>query len=112
MITGVNIASATMPPRYGQGEISHRRNFPTLKSQIRIAGPKKSAVYFDTSAAPAAAPTASHQAPRLVWSTFARKKSTKLEATNNGESGVTIKVPTAAISVTLSRIVAPAATRW
>ena len=39
------------------------------------------------------------------------KNSTKLEATSSGASGVTISVPTAAISVTLSRIVAVAATR-
>ena len=48
-------------------------------SQIRIAAPKNSAVYFDSSAAPTAAPTASHHAPRPVSSTFARKNSTKLD---------------------------------
>ncbi len=84
----------------------------TATSQIRIAGPKNSAVYFDSSAAPTAAPTASHHAPRPVSSTLARKNSTKLEATSSGASGVTIMVPTAAISVTLSRMVAVAATRW
>ena len=96
----------------GPGLISQRRNLGTLASQIRIAGPKNSAVYFDNKAAPTAAPTASHQAPRPVSSTFARKNSTKLEATSNGASGVTIMVPTAAIRVTLSRMVAVAATRW
>ena len=80
-------------------------------SQITIAGPKNIAVYFDSSAHPTAAPTASHHAPRPVSSTFARKNSRKLEATRSGESGVTISVPTAAISVTLSRRVAEAATR-
>src|ERR1700682_2271735 len=111
-MTGEKIASETAPPRYGQGEISQRRSFGTLTSQIRIAGPKTSAVYFDSNAAPTAAPTASHQAPRPVSSTFARKYNTKLEATSSGASGVTIRVPTAAISVTLSRMVAVAATRW
>jgi len=105
-------ACETAPPRYGQGEISQRRSFGTATSHIRIAGPKNSAVYFDNNAAPTAAPTASHQAPRPVSSTFARKNRTKLEATSNGASGVTIRVPTAAISVTLSRIAAVAATRW
>src|SRR6202048_2140170 len=110
-ITGENITSETRPPRYGQGESSQRRNFGTVTSQIRIAGPKNSAVYFDNSAAPTAAPTASHHAPRPVSSTWARKNSTKLEATKSGASGVTIMVPTAAISVALSRMVAVAATR-
>src|ERR1700682_1397821 len=110
-MTGGNIASDTGPPRYGQGEISQRRSFGTLTSQIRIAGPKNSAVYFDSSAAPTAAPTASHQTPRPVSNTLARKNSTKLEATNSGASGVTIRVPTAAIRVTVSRMVAVAATR-
>src|SRR5438477_12729188 len=72
---------------------------------------KKSAVYFDSSAVPTAAPTASHHAPRPVSSTFARKNRTKLEATNSGASGVTINVPTAAIRVTLSRMVAVVAAR-
>src|SRR6202162_307547 len=110
-MTGENISSETRPPRYNQGEISQRRNFGTLASQIRIAGPKNIAVYFDSNAAPTAAPTASHHAPRPVSSTFARQSTTKLEATSNGESGVTIRVPTAAIRVTLSRMVAVAATR-
>ncbi len=100
-----------MPPRYGHGDSSQRRSFGTAASQIKIAGPKNSAVYFDSSAAPTAAPTASHHAPRSVSSTFARKKSTKLEATSSGASGVTINVPTAAISVMFSRIAAVAATR-
>src|SRR5437660_1153553 len=65
-MTGENIASDTRPPRYGQGEISQRRSFGTLTSQIRIAGPKNSAVYFDNNAAPTAAPTASHHPPRPV----------------------------------------------
>src|ERR1700681_5005564 len=111
-MTGENIASDTRPPRYSQGEISQRRSFGTATSQIRIAGPKNSAVYFDSSAAPTAAPTASHQTPRPVSNTLARKNSTKLEATSSGASGVTIRVPTAAIRVTLSRMVAVAATRW
>src|SRR6202011_280031 len=98
-MTGENMASATIPPRYGHGEISQRRSLGTLTSQIRIAGPKSSAVYFDNSATPTAAPTASHHAPRPVSSTLARKNRTKLEATSNGESGVTIRVPTAAIKV-------------
>src|ERR1700738_2430471 len=105
-MTGENIASDTRPPRYGQGEISQRRSFGTLTSQIRIAGPKNSAVYFDNNAAPTAAPTASHQAPRPVSSTFARQNRTKLDATSNGASGVTIRVPTAAISLPLSRMAA------
>src|ERR1700676_5713725 len=111
-MTGENITSATRPPRYGHGEINQRRNFGTATSQMKIAGPKNNAVYFDSNAAPTAAPTASHQAPRPVSSTFARKYNTKLEATSSGASGVTIRVPTAAISVTLSRMVAVAATRW
>src|ERR1019366_9000464 len=111
-MTGENIAADTRPPRYGHGEISQRRNFGTANSQTRIAGPKNSAVYFDNSAIPTAAPTASHHVPRPVSSTLARKNITKLEATSNGESGVTIRVPTAAIRVTLSRMVAVAATRW
>src|SRR6202158_5694883 len=110
-MTGENNASETRPPRYGQGEISQRRSFGTLTSQIRIAGPKNSAVYFDNNAGPTVAPTASHHAPRPVSSTFARKNRTKLEATSNGASGVTISVPTAAINVTLSSRVAAAATR-
>src|SRR5450759_1544021 len=105
-MTGANIKTATAPPRYGQGEISQRRSFGTLTSQIRIAGPKNKAVYFDDSAAPTAAPTASHHAPRPVSSTFARKNRMKLEATSSGASGVTIKVPTAAIKVTFKRMVA------
>src|SRR3954465_8550422 len=100
-----------MPPRYGHGEISQRRSFGTAISQIRIAGPKNSAVYFDSSAAPTATPTASHHAPRPLATTFARQNTTKAEATSSGASGVTIMVPTAAISVTLSRMVAVAATR-
>src|ERR1700727_3684509 len=103
-MTGENIASATTPPRYGQGEISQRRSWGTITSQIRIAGPKNSAVYFDSNAAPPAAPTASHHAPRPVSSTLARKNSTKLEVTSKGESGVTIKVPTDAIMGTLRRM--------
>src|ERR1700685_3084091 len=111
-MTGANIASATTPPRYGQGEISQRRSFGTVTSQIKIAGPKNSAVYFDSSAAPTATPTASHQAPRPVSNTLARKNSTKLEATKSGASGVTIMVPTAAIIVALSSNVAVGASRW
>src|SRR5229473_4074074 len=110
-MTGENIKSETRPPRYGQGEISQRRNFGTATSQIKIAGPKNNEVYFDSNAAPTAAPTASHHAPCPVSSTLARKNSTKLAATSDGESGVTISVPTAAISVMLSRMVALAATR-
>ena len=68
-------------------------------------------MYFDSSAAPTARPTASHHAPRPVSSTLASKNSTKLEATSSGASGVTIMVPTAAISVTFSRIADVAATR-
>src|SRR5580704_6497155 len=111
-MTGENTASATMAPRYGQGDSSQRRSFGTATSQIRIAGPKNSAVYFDSSAAPIAAPTASHHAPRPVSSSLARKNSTKLDATSNGASGVTIMVPTAANSVTFSNNVAVAASRW
>src|SRR5437588_7683759 len=110
-MTGENIASVTPPPRYGQGEISQRRSFGTLTSQIKIAGPKNKAVYFDNNAAPTAAPAASHQAPRPVSSTLASANRTKHEATRTGASGVTIMVPTAAISVTLSRMVAVAASR-
>src|SRR6267378_2289281 len=110
-MTGENIKSETRPPRYGQGEISQRRNFGTTTSQIKIAGPKNNEVYFDSNAAPTAAPTASHHAPRPVSSIFARKNSTKLDATSNGESGVTMSVPTAAIRVTFRRMVAVAATR-
>src|SRR6266481_6944844 len=110
-MTGENIRSDTRPPRYGHGEISQRRSFGTATSHIRIAGPKNSAVYFDNNAAPTAAPTASHQAPRPVSSTFARQNRTKLEATSRGASGVTIRVPTAAIKVALSSMVAVAATR-
>src|ERR1700679_1197902 len=105
-MTGENIASATTPPRYGQGEISQRRSFGTVTSQIKIAGPKNIAVYFDSNAAPTAAPTASHHAPRPVSNTLARKNNTKLEATSKGASGVTIMVPTAAISVAFNNSVA------
>src|SRR3979490_3353482 len=111
-MTGENIKSETTPPRYGHGEISQRRSFGIAPSQIRIARPKNIAVYFDRSAAPTAAPTASHHAPRPVSRTFARENKTQLEATSNGAAGVTISVRTAAISVTLSRMVAVAATRW
>ncbi|MGY4420074.1 hypothetical protein ACVWY2_002499 [Bradyrhizobium sp. JR6.1] len=69
-------------------------------------------MYFDSNAKPALTPTASHQAPRPLSSTFASEYSRKLAATSSGASGVTISVPTAAISVTLSRIVALAAMRW
>src|SRR5689334_25143993 len=100
-----------MPPRYGQGVASQCRIFGTASSQIRIAAPKNIAVYFDSNAAPTAAPTASHQTPLPVSSTLAQKNSTKLEATSSGASGVTIKVPTAAISVTFSSSAAVAATR-
>src|SRR3954470_5284464 len=110
-MTGQNIASDTRPPSTGHGEISQRRSFGTATSQIRIAGPKNSAVYFDSNAAPTAAPTASHHTPRPVASTFASAQSTKLEATSSGASGVTIRVPTAAIMVALSRMVAVDATR-
>src|SRR3954447_995468 len=110
-ITGENIANATTPPSTGHGESSQRRSFGTAISQIRIAGPKNSAVYFDSSAAPTAAPTASHHAPRPVASTLASAYSTRLEATRSGESGVTIRVPTAAIMVALSRMVAVDAPR-
>src|SRR6476660_8386375 len=107
-MTGENIASATMAPRYGQGEISKCRSFGTLTSQIRIAGPKTSAGHFDNNAAPTAPPTPSHHAPPPVAYTFPRQNKTKLEATRTGASGVTIRVPTAAISVTLSSMVAVA----
>src|SRR5260370_19538660 len=110
-MTGANIAAATRPPRYSHGEISQRRSFGTTTSQIRIAGPKNSAVYFDSTAAPVATPTAIHHVPRPVCSTLASANSTKLEATSNGASGVTIMVPTAAISVTLRRIAEVDATR-
>ena len=90
---------------------SQRRCLGTTASQIRIAGPKNSAVYFDSSAQPTATPTANHHAPRSVSSSLARKKITKLAATSSGESGVMIVVPTDAMSVTLSRMVAVAATR-
>src|SRR6202011_3004036 len=110
-MTGAKIANVTRLPRYGQGETSQRRSFATLTSQIRIAGPNSSAVYFDSNAKPTAAPTASHHAPRPVSSTLASASSTKLAATSSGASGVTISVPTDAISVTLSRIAAVAATR-
>jgi len=39
------------------GDSSQRRNLGTHTSQIRIAGPKNSAVYFDNKAVPTAAPT-------------------------------------------------------
>src|SRR5690242_21824424 len=110
-MTGENSATATRPPSQSQGDHSQCRNFGTATSQITIAGPKNIAVYFDSSAQPAAAPTASHQAPRPVSSTLARKNSRKLEATSSGASGVTISVPTDAIRVTLSSMVAEAATR-
>src|SRR5258708_7022654 len=110
-MTGENIDSETMPPSIGHGETSQRRSFGTTKSQIRIAGPKNSAVYLDNSAAPTAAPTISHHAPRPVASTLASEYRTKLDATNNGASGVTIMVPTAAIIVALSRMVAVDAAR-
>src|SRR3954470_8873258 len=100
-----------MPPRKGHGEISQCRIFGTATSHIRIAGPKNSAVYLDNSAAPTATPTASHHAPRPVSSTLAKQNSTKLDATNRGASGLTISVPTEAIMVALSRIVAVDATR-
>src|ERR1700730_12068263 len=111
-MTGENITSETRPPRYGHGETSQRRNFGTPTSQIRMAGPKNNAVYFDSSAAPTAAPAASHHAPRTVSNRFERQNRTRLDATSNGASGVTIMVPTAAISVALSRMAAVAATRW
>ena len=76
-----------------------------------MAGPKNSAVYFDSSAQPAAAPTASHHTPRPVCSTLASANIRKLEATNSGASGVTIMVPTAAISVIFNKIAEEAATR-
>src|SRR5215813_14784291 len=99
MMTGAKIANATIAPRYGQGDSSQRRCFGTTATQIRIAGPKNSEVYFDSSAQPTATPTASHHAPCPVSSTLARKNSTKAAATSDGESGVTISVPTAAINV-------------
>src|SRR5438477_495317 len=61
-------------------------------SQIRIAGPKNSAEYFDSNAAPTATPTPSHHAPLPVSSTLARKNSTKLEATRRSStSAATIR---------------------
>src|ERR1700741_4179489 len=110
-MTGENSASATSPPSQSQGDHSQCRSFGTATSQITIAGPKNSAVYFDSSAAPAARPTASHHAPRPVSSTLASENRMKLDATNNGASGVTIMVPTAAINVTFNRIADVAATR-
>jgi hypothetical protein len=80
-------------------------------SQIRIAGPKNSAVYFDSSATPTATPTASHHAPCPVASTWASANNTKLEATSTGASGVTIINPTDVIIVALSRITAVVAIR-
>ena len=68
-------------------------------------------MYFDSSAAPTAAPTASHQTPLPVSRTLAQKNSTKLDATSSGASGVTIRVPTAAIKVTLSNSAAVASAR-
>src|SRR3979411_90154 len=88
-MTGENIKSETTPPRYGHGEISQRRSFGMATSQIRIARPKNIAVYFDNSAAPTAAPTASHHAPRPVSRTFARENKTKQEGTSDGASRVT-----------------------
>src|ERR1700722_18197713 len=111
-MTGENNTRETRPPRYGQGEISQRRSFGTHTSQIRIAGPKNSAVYFDNRAAPTAAPTASHHAPRPVSNTLARKNSKKREAPSKGASGVTIMAPPAAISVALNNSVAVDASRW
>src|SRR5260370_220665 len=110
-MTGENTASATRPPRYSHGEISQRRSFGMLTSQIRIAGPKNSAVYFDNSAAPTAAPTASHHAPRPVSSTFARKNRTKLEATSSGPARVTITLPPPPLTATFRRIPPPPPTR-
>ena len=59
---------------------------------------------------PTLRPAASHHAPRPVSSTLASESRTKLEATRSGASGVTIMVPTAAISVTFSRTAEVAAT--
>src|SRR5216683_560717 len=89
-MTGENIKSETRPPRYGQGEISQRRNFGTATSQIKIAGPKNNEVYFDSNAAPTAAPTASHHAPRPVSNTLARKNSTKLAAASRSATSAKI----------------------
>ena len=75
-----------------------------------MIGPKNSALYLDSSAAPTAAPTASHQAPRPLSKTFARKNRTKPEAANKGASGVMIIVSTDTIMVAFSRIVAVEAT--
>jgi hypothetical protein len=75
-----------------------------------MIGPKNSALYLESSAAPTAAPAASHHAPRSVSKTFARKNRTKPDAASSGESGVTIIVSTDTIMLAFSRIVAVEAT--
>src|SRR6202521_3551779 len=102
------MASAASPPRYGHGEINQRLSSGTATSQTRMIGPKNSALYLDSSAAPTAAPTASHHAPCPVSKTFARKNRTKADANTSGESGVTIIVSTDTIMVAFSRIAAVA----
>jgi len=87
--TGENIANATMPAEI-EATAKSASAAALERSPARSESParKNSDVYFDSSAAPTAAPTASHHAPRPVSNTFAREKnSTKLEATSSGESG-------------------------
>src|SRR5215467_4700526 len=99
--TGANRRSAMEPPSHGHGVSNHRRISGTIINQTRILSPRNQAVYFESSAAPAAAPTASHHEPRPVSINLARKNRTKALATSNDASGVTIRVPTATINVRL-----------
>ncbi len=62
-----------MPPRYGHGETSQRRRSFTSTNHSKISAPKNSAVYFDSNPQPTAIPTATHQMPRPVSQTLARK---------------------------------------
>src|SRR5262249_15312707 len=80
---------------------SHRRISGEISNQTRMLSPRKKAVYFESRAAPAAVPTASHHRPCPVSTSFARKKSTKALATSRGASGVTTTVPPATINVRL-----------
>ena len=75
-----------------------------------MIGPKNSALYLDSRAAPTAVPTASHQAPCPLSKTLARKNSAKADAASKGESGVISIVSNDTIMVAFSRIAAVEAT--
>src|SRR5436190_20222081 len=102
-MTGEKTRMPRRTARYGQGVLSQRRSRGEATRYRRIEAARKQAVYLERSAAPQAAPAASHHPLRGDSSAFPKNSIESDQKRSRGASGNPNADPTNAAGVTAKR---------